>query len=236
MSHGPKVIPPSEVYDTARYGDRPFPIIPVQYTDRTYLPDHSGEDLAEKINSPAVAGSTFNLYQEMSIGQLFPNGTVPSAGDRDRRLHLRARLRLHPDPGPAQHLHRHDATPTCRSTRPAPPLYPERITNGVYNLPGMTQYYGADSNGSAVVGSAGRRGRPAEHRLRLRPDRQARLRRRSPGRPRDRLQRLRHRQGRRRRLLHGRLRRLRRQRRQPARRVHAGAVSDTAPYDNIWPH
>src|SRR3954468_14521939 len=27
-SHGPKVIPPSETFDTARYGDRPFPVVP----------------------------------------------------------------------------------------------------------------------------------------------------------------------------------------------------------------
>ena len=39
VSHGPKVIPPSEVYDTARYGDRPFPVVPVQYTDRAYQAD-----------------------------------------------------------------------------------------------------------------------------------------------------------------------------------------------------
>uniref|UniRef100_UPI002B26D519 PKD domain-containing protein n=1 Tax=Nocardioides sp. TaxID=35761 RepID=UPI002B26D519 len=32
-------------------------------------------------------------------------------------------------------------------------LYPERITDGVYNLPGQTQYYGADANGSALVGA-----------------------------------------------------------------------------------
>ncbi len=28
-SHGPKVIPPGSEYDTARYGDRPFPVVPV---------------------------------------------------------------------------------------------------------------------------------------------------------------------------------------------------------------
>jgi hypothetical protein len=35
-SHGPKVIPPGGAYDTARYGDRPFPVIPVEYQDRAY--------------------------------------------------------------------------------------------------------------------------------------------------------------------------------------------------------
>lgn len=80
VSHGPTVNPPSEAYDTARYGDRPFPVIPVEYRDRSYTAAHTGEQLEEVINSPAKPGSTFNLYQEMSLGQLFPNGTVPSAG------------------------------------------------------------------------------------------------------------------------------------------------------------
>ncbi len=35
-SHGPKVIPPKETYDTARYGDRPFPVVPVDYFDRKH--------------------------------------------------------------------------------------------------------------------------------------------------------------------------------------------------------
>ncbi|WP_323793314.1 hypothetical protein, partial [Nocardioides sp.] len=80
VARGPKVIPPSEIYNTARYGDRPFPIVPVQYTDRSYVEGHDGETLANKINSPDVPGSTFNLFQEMSLGQLYPNGTVPSLG------------------------------------------------------------------------------------------------------------------------------------------------------------
>ncbi|MDO9456816.1 PKD domain-containing protein [Nocardioides sp.] len=152
VAHGPKVIPPSEVYDTARYGDRPFPIIPVQYTDRDYLPTHSGEDLAEKINSPAVAGSTFNLYQEMSIGQLFPNGTVPSAGIATKDFTYApgfdfAHLQVPPNTCTGATLA--DLPVDVTGT----PLYPERITNGVYNLPGQTQFYGADSNGSAVLGS-----------------------------------------------------------------------------------
>ncbi len=54
-SHGPKVIPPSEVYDTARYGDRPFPIVPVQYTDRAYQGNHSGDQLEKIINDPDLS-------------------------------------------------------------------------------------------------------------------------------------------------------------------------------------
>lgn len=80
VSRGPKVIPPNEIYDTARYGDRPFPVVPVDYFDRQHTPEHSGQRLANIINSRKVKGSTFNLYQEMSYKQLFPHGTVPSAG------------------------------------------------------------------------------------------------------------------------------------------------------------
>jgi M6 family metalloprotease-like protein len=152
-SHGPKVIPPAEVYDTARYGDRPFPVVPVQYSDRSYVAGHSGGDLAAVINSPKLKGSTFNLFQEMSLGQLYPNGTVPSAGIATADF----------DYGPGFDFQNTDPATvnTCTGVTfadsPIPaegtPLYPERITDGVYNLPGQTQWYGADANGSAIVGS-----------------------------------------------------------------------------------
>ena len=121
------MIPPDGGFDTARYGDRPFPVVPVDYFDRSTRGVHTGESLASKINAPDIPGSTFNLYQEMSYGQLFPNGTVPSAGIATRRLGLRAGLRRSPELR---------ASPTrcrgatyarrCRATR-YQPLYPERI-------------------------------------------------------------------------------------------------------------
>ena len=72
--HGPKVIPPSGGYETSRYGDRPFPVVPVDYADRSHEPASTAGKLAGKINDPENPGSTRNLYQEMSYGQLFPNG------------------------------------------------------------------------------------------------------------------------------------------------------------------
>jgi hypothetical protein len=78
-SRGPKVIPPSENFDTARYGFRPFPVVPVDYFERKHEEAHTGDRLSKVINSENVPGSTFNLYQEMSYGQLFPHGTVPAA-------------------------------------------------------------------------------------------------------------------------------------------------------------
>ena len=50
------------------------------YQDRAYAAEHDGGDLEAVINDPAKPGSTFNLYQEMSLGQLYPDGDVPSAG------------------------------------------------------------------------------------------------------------------------------------------------------------
>ena len=154
-SHGPKVIPPDERFDTARYGDRPFPVVPVQYVDRAYTENHNGEDLEKVINSPKLKGSTFNLFQEMSLGQLFPNGTVPSAGIASADFDYEPGFPLYQtDPATLN---------TCTgatfgdlgASALGTPLYPERITRGVYNLPGTTQYYGADGNGSAIIGSLG---------------------------------------------------------------------------------
>jgi immune inhibitor A len=146
-SHGPKVIPLSATYDTARYGDRPFPVVPVDYFDRKHEATHTGETLSSKINSPGIPGSTFNLYQEISYQQLFPNGTVPSAGITSAGW---------------------DYAPGFEFTTPAPQgtcygtsfrdlrntsVYPERIVGGWYQLPGDTAYYGADQFGSAVPGA-----------------------------------------------------------------------------------
>ncbi|GAA4705314.1 PKD domain-containing protein [Nocardioides conyzicola] len=152
-SHGPKVIPPSDTYDTARYGDRPFPVVPVQYRDRAYQAGHDGDSLESVINDPAKDGSTYNLYQEMSLGQLFPEGTVPSAGIATKDFAY----------GPGFPFTQIQPGQTCAGLTqtagvPAPgtvggPTYTQRITDGVYNLPGNTGYYGSDANGSAVIGS-----------------------------------------------------------------------------------
>jgi M6 family metalloprotease-like protein len=149
-AHGPKVVPPNETFETARYGDRPFPVVPVQYLDRDYEPQHSGDSLESVLNDPANPGSTFNLYQEMSLSQLFPNGTVPSAGIASRGFDNYPPGFTFTQASPSAPQN------TCHGiTLPngvaGTPLYSERITNGVYNLPGQTEYYGSDSFGSAYV-------------------------------------------------------------------------------------
>ncbi|GEP35219.1 hypothetical protein NSZ01_29870 [Nocardioides szechwanensis] len=154
-SHGPKVIPPSETFDTARYGDRPFPVVPVQYRDRAYQAGHDGDSLESVINDPAKPGSTFNLFQEISLGQLFPEGTVPSAGIGAADFTY----------APGFEFSQIQPGQTCAGATKTGPVpapgtvggaaYTERITDGVYNLPGNTGYYGADANGSALIGALG---------------------------------------------------------------------------------
>jgi M6 family metalloprotease-like protein len=152
-SKGPKVIPPKATYDTARYGFRPFPVVPVDYRDRKHDPSRSAERLLSVINSPDVPGSTFNLFQEMSYGQLFPSGAVPSAaiGSADfgvqwKSPHRKARgfdFSLG-TPGGACY----GATAGKLAGTPA---YGERIRNGWYQLPGDTAYYGGDKSSVANV-------------------------------------------------------------------------------------
>ena len=147
-SHGPKVIPPKQTYDTARYGDRPFPVVPVDYFDRKHEDTHSGERLSQVINSAAVPGSTFNLYQEMSYGQLFPHGTVPSAGIATKGWEY----------GPGFDFTTPAPQGACAGTSfkdfRDSSLYPERIQDGWYELPGNTDYYGDDQFGFGSLAGA----------------------------------------------------------------------------------
>ena len=144
-SHGPKVIPPSGGFETARYGDKPFPMVPVQYVDRSPQPDHDPAQLDRIVNSPDFEGSTFNLYQEMSYGQLFPRGVVPSAGI-EAATYSEA-LEQEDMPFTAPEL----VGGTCRGVTLGAtpdligtPAFDTRIADGWYQLPGTTEYYGGD--------------------------------------------------------------------------------------------
>ena len=155
-SHGPKVIPPKATFDTARYGDRPFPVVPVDYFDRKHEAAHTGDRLANVLNSPTYDGSTFNLYQEMSYGQLFPDGTVPSAGlatagwdvawQSPERQQNGFEFTL---PSPLGACHGATVGPAAGT-----PVLPERIKDGWYQLPGDTEYYGGDQAGIAGIAPA----------------------------------------------------------------------------------
>jgi immune inhibitor A len=139
-TRGPKVIPEAAHFDSARYGVRPFPVVPVDFQDRKHAAAHTGETLANVINSPDLPGSTFNLYQEMSYGQLFPQGTVPSSstalagwGDASQWSFTTAK-----PPTPAL------CTGTTYRDQLGSAALPDRIKDGWYQLPGDTNYYGAD--------------------------------------------------------------------------------------------
>ncbi len=156
-SHGPKVIPPTATYDTARYGDRPVPGRPGRLPrPRARAPttpaSGSRDDDQLARTSP---GSTFNLYQEMSYGQLFPHGTVPSAGIATAGwdVHGSPASQFTEARSPSQHLPRRHATARRCRTPTGTPLYAERINDGWYQLPGDTDYYGGDANGSALIGA-----------------------------------------------------------------------------------
>ncbi len=146
-SLGPKVIPPKAIFDTARYGYRPFPVVPVDYFERKHEPAHTGKRLSDVINSPSVEGSTFNLFQEMSFRQLAPDGTVPSAGIASRGFAPSDGTRF-TTPAPQGTCH----GATYKDVKGSP-VYGERIRDGWYQLPGDTQYYGGDRFGSAVPGA-----------------------------------------------------------------------------------
>jgi M6 family metalloprotease-like protein len=150
-SHGPKVIPPTGGYETARYGDRPFPVVPVDFSDRAHGAGSSAGRLQSKINDPDNPGSTFNLYQEMSYGQLFPHADVPSAGlatagwDYDPGFSFTQNA-TEPDTC-------HGLTNATLPGNAYQQLQPERIKDGWYQLPGSTDYYGDDGKGSAMIGA-----------------------------------------------------------------------------------
>ena len=109
------------------------------YRDRAYRRPHRPARSTRSSTTRRYEGSTFNLFQEMSLGQLYPDGTVPSAG------HRHGRLRPTPPASPSARS-QPTASPTCKgvtATAPAHgarhrrrPAYTERITDGVYNLPG----------------------------------------------------------------------------------------------------
>jgi M6 family metalloprotease-like protein len=157
-SQGPKVIPPSPTFDKARYGYRPFPVVPVDFRDRKHTNSHSGERLAAVINSPNLAGSTYNLYQEMSYGQLFPHGTVPAAAIARAGWDVQWSSPHRQSSGWSFTGHASGNLPfggacigTTTGAVPDSPLTPDRIANGWYQLPGDTNYYGGDPTNMALL-------------------------------------------------------------------------------------
>jgi M6 family metalloprotease-like protein len=160
-SLGPHVIPPDGSMDSARYGVRPFPVVPVDYSDRKHQAENTGDRINSAINSPDVPGSTRNLYEEMSFGQLRPVGTVPSTGIASADWESGFTSERYQD---GWHFTEPEPSGACYGTTQGAftgtsPLIPERIHDGWYQLPGDTGYYGGDDTsyvgfGGAVAGVA----------------------------------------------------------------------------------
>lgn len=159
---GPKVT----TLQTARYGERPFPVVMVQYQDIKRCKgvgdpypectgDHSAQALDAAVNSRTSGKSLWQLYNDMSFGQLSPDGQVrPAVGSSTKAF----------DPTyPHKFSSYTNIDPTknqgglCTGTTLAPakatPLYPNRVENGWYVLPGTQGWYGADRTGHALLGS-----------------------------------------------------------------------------------
>ncbi|MCA1831271.1 MAG: immune inhibitor A [Actinobacteria bacterium] len=148
-SHGPKV----STLDTARYGDRPFPVVLVEYTDQNHSPAATGWTFYNRISNPRNPASLFAHYQHMSYTQLYPHGEVASfdasANDFSN--------------GPFKWSNPYLKGDTCTGVTTVPPVpdptapYSEftpagaRINEGWYTLPGTRNYYGQDGGGSALA-------------------------------------------------------------------------------------
>jgi M6 family metalloprotease-like protein len=161
-THGPKVT----TLESARYGDRPFPVVMVQYQDvkhctgpGTPFPectgDHTAAALDTAINSRSTGKSVWQLFQDMSFGQLYPEGRVSPPPNSPNTPFATT---------PAGHVYKWstlEPSGTCNGTTLAPPTgsgpplppHINRIEGGWYLLPGTQGYYGADRTGHALAGA-----------------------------------------------------------------------------------
>jgi M6 family metalloprotease-like protein len=150
-SHGPKVIPTSGGFETARYGDRPFPIVPIDYADFTHT--RSAAKLDNVINSASNPASTFSLYQEISYGQLYPHGTIASVALGTKPYTTDGGQLAFSTLDPTKANTCTGVTAVDPTTGNPLPSYTQRISGGWYQLPGTRTYYGQDANGSALLGA-----------------------------------------------------------------------------------
>jgi M6 family metalloprotease-like protein len=155
-SHGPKVT----TLDTARYGDRSFPVVMVDFQDIRHCSgdpvtdhadctgtNHTATALDTAVNSRTSGKSIWQLYQDLSFGQLYPDPTVMPRPSTPNTAFDPTYNHKFSQPAP---------NGSCSGTTveggPVPargtPAYPNRVVNGWYVLPGTQGYYGSDSNGA----------------------------------------------------------------------------------------
>lgn len=162
---GPKVTE----FPNNRFGDRPFPVVMVQYQDikhctaegeRGGLPtdandhcpaNHTAANLDFAVNDKDSNTSIYQLFQDMSFGQLKPIGTVlprPDAGTVafDATYNHKFSSPQVPPPG--------TCTGTTLAGTPTYKASSNRIDEGWYTLPGTQAYYGADKYGHNLAAAA----------------------------------------------------------------------------------
>jgi M6 family metalloprotease-like protein len=170
-TNGPRVTTKA----SARFGDRPFPVVNVQYADVTHCTgagapfpectrDHSVAELDALMNSRDLGRtSVWQHFNDISLGQLNPQGTVSAAGKTTV-----------PFAGAGQHkFARQVPAGTCEGVSRAGPAQPQgtgvdnsgaggadgtpayanRIVDGWYQLPGTQAFYGSDKYGSGLAGA-----------------------------------------------------------------------------------
>ncbi|NND60857.1 MAG: tandem-95 repeat protein [Gammaproteobacteria bacterium] len=158
---GPKAL---KDHETARFGVRKFPLVMVEYQDITHctgpgqpLPEctsnHTAEKLDEAVNSRTSGQSMWQLFQEMSFGQLSPEGQVgPIPGTADTPYGAYPYKFSTPQPAGACTGTTY-ANPATGGEGAPLPLAGDRIVDGWYRLPGDQRYYGSDSTGHGAVGA-----------------------------------------------------------------------------------
>ncbi len=151
-AHGPRV----STLDTARYGDRPFPVALVEYQDNKHAPAATAWTFYNRISNERNPVSLYTHYQNMSFGQLFPHGEMASLEPDDDGF----------TPGPFKWSNPYLKGNTCTGTSVVPPdpggldgppasvesTPPgSRVVDGWYQLPATRNYYGQDGGGSAIA-------------------------------------------------------------------------------------
>jgi M6 family metalloprotease-like protein len=152
-THGPRV----STLETARYGDRPFPVVLVDYLDYKHSQAAAGWTFYNRISNPHNPASVYTHYQNMSFGQLYPQGELAALNAKTTAFTDETFKWSNPyltgntcqgvttvPPAP---------DPNAPTTTFTPPT--ERIVDGWYQLPGMRSYYGADDKGTAIAPTGG---------------------------------------------------------------------------------
>lgn len=149
-SHGPQV----RTQETARLGDRPFPVVLVDYVDFKHSPAANGWSFHNRISSRENPVSLFTHFQNMSYSQLYPRGEVTSFNAPDAATYA--------DGGPFKWSNPYLKGNTCTGVTAVPPdptgsptvtFAPAgpRVSDGWYQLPGERQYYGQDGKATAIA-------------------------------------------------------------------------------------